>query len=190
MAQASTATGTSGLVSHIQRYSVQDGPGIRTTVFLKGCPLRCAWCHNPENLAVGPQVMVIETRCVRCGACVEVCSQQPPGQRPAIESLPLRPANDCTVCGACVEACPAGARETVGREMTVGDVLREVLADRIFYDDSGGGVTFSGGEPLNQFEFLRCALEACRQQEVHTAVDTSGFASRERLLEVARFTDL
>jgi pyruvate formate lyase activating enzyme len=167
-----------GLVSHIQKYSLQDGPGIRTTVFFKGCPLRCAWCHNPENISPHPQVIVFNERCVRCGACQKVCPQHHGA------------ATHCLVCGACVEACPTGARTLAGREMDVAQVLREILADRVFYDDSRGGVTFSGGEPLAQMEFLRAVLAECRRRAVHTAIDTCGFADRAGLLSVAALTDL
>jgi pyruvate formate lyase activating enzyme len=169
----------SGLVSHVQRYSLHDGPGIRTTVFLKGCPLRCAWCHNPENLAPRPEVLVFESRCVRCGACASVCPQ--PGENRASE---------CRHCGACVAVCPTGAREIVGRSMTVGEVMDEIEADRVFYDESGGGVTFSGGEPLMQHGFLRTMLETCRSRGVHTAVDTCGYAPWEVLEALAPWTDL
>jgi pyruvate formate lyase activating enzyme len=169
-----------GRVFNIQRYSLHDGPGIRTTVFLKGCPARCLWCHNPESQSFGPEVLVVETRCVSCGACATACAHgaPPPGS-------PL-----CTACGACVEACPAGARQLVGRETTVDAVMEEVLRDRVFYDESGGGVTFSGGEPLAQPEFLHALLAACRAASLPTAVDTCGFASRERLLALAPLVDL
>ena len=181
-----------GWVSNIQKYSLQDGPGIRTTVFLKGCPLRCAWCHNPENLSRRPEVLVTETRCVRCGHCAEVCPQpQAGGGDPSVQPTPGRPVGpDCQVCGACVEACVSGARQVLGQARTVKQVLREVLRDRIFYEDSDGGVTFSGGEPLSQFEFLRAALAACRERGLHTAVDTCGFAPLEHLLAIAPFTEL
>jgi pyruvate formate lyase activating enzyme len=169
-----------GRVFNVQRYSLHDGPGIRTTVFLKGCPARCLWCHNPESQSFAPEVLVVETRCVSCGICATVCARgaPPPGS-------PL-----CTVCGDCVEACPAGARQLAGRDTTVEAVLEEVLRDRVFYEESGGGVTFSGGEPLAQPAFLEALLQACRAAGLHTAVDTCGFASRERLLGLAPLVDL
>ena len=167
----------SGLVFNLQRYSLQDGPGIRTTVFLKGCPLRCWWCHNPEGLAAAPEIVVMSERCIKCGKCREACPVTAAG-------------GDCTGCGACADACPTAARQRVGRPMTVADVLAEVLKDRIFYDESGGGVTFSGGEPLAQPEFLLELLQACRAREIPTAVDTCGFAARDDLLAAARWTDL
>jgi pyruvate formate lyase activating enzyme len=174
------ATAVSGRVFNIQRYSLHDGPGIRTTVFLKGCPARCLWCHNPEGQSFAPEVLVVETRCASCGTCAAVC---PHGAPPPGSGL-------CTACGACVEACPAGARQLAGREMTVAAVVDEVLRDRVFYEESGGGVTFSGGEPLAQPEFLAGLLAGCRAAGIHTAVDTCGFSSPERLLALASLVDL
>lgn len=177
----------SGLVFNIQRYSVHDGPGIRTTVFLKGCPLRCAWCHNPEGISPRREIVVIESRCLRCGECRRVCALAPnlPGESP----LPARVAQ-CELCGACCEACPVDARRIAGEVMTVDQVLQAVLRDRVFYDESGGGVTFSGGEPLHQPEFLQAVLTACRVQGLHTAVDTCGLASTRHLLAIAPVTSL
>ena len=183
-----------GLVSNLQRYSLHDGPGIRTTVFLKGCPLSCAWCHNPETLSRRPEIMMVETRCVRCGTCAAACPNSRPVGVPE-EILAASPgATDaevsCSLCGACVEACPTGARVMMGRQVTVPELVKQLLADRVFYDESGGGVTFSGGEPLLQFEFLQAALSACRERGLHIAVDTSGFVPREQLMEVAARADL
>ena len=150
-----------GFVLNIQRYCVHDGPGIRTTVFLKGCPLRCWWCHNPESQRVGAEIGFVASRCMRRGQCGEACPQRPsdmaPGPLPRERSTEDR----CTRCGACVDACPTRAREIVGREMTSGAVLEEVLRDRIFFEDSGGGVTFSGGEPLLQADFPQRLTSAC-----------------------------
>ena len=174
------AAAVAGRVFNVQRYSLHDGPGIRTTVFLKGCPARCLWCHNPESQSAAPELLVAETRCVSCGTCATVCAH---GAPPPGSGL-------CTACGACVEACPAGARQLAGHAATVDDVMREVRRDRVFYDESGGGVTFSGGEPLAQPEFLAALLAACRAAGVHTAVDTCGFAPREHLLALAPRADL
>jgi pyruvate formate lyase activating enzyme len=176
---------TSGRITQIQRYSVHDGPGIRTTVFLKGCPLDCWWCHNPETRSVHPEVIWVETRCTGCDECREVCPQG----GPIFADLP-KDGTSCIACGNCVQACPADARKLVGCEMTVADVLAEVLKDRIFFDDSGGGVTLSGGEPLGQMPFVRELLQACRQQGIHTAVDTCGFAAPADLLAIVPWTDL
>lgn len=174
----------SGKVLNIQRYAIHDGPGIRTTVFLQGCPLRCWWCHNPESQPAEPAIAVLESRCIRCHTCWEVCPLCVDNTQAADGRAP------CRACGACVAACPTAARQMIGRAMTVDDVLATILEDRIFYDQSGGGVTFSGGEPLAQPEFLESLLRACRAAGVHTAVDTCGHASEEALLTAARYTDL
>lgn len=166
-----------GLVFNIQRFSVHDGPGLRTTVFLKGCPARCPWCHNPESQSHAPELLTFPERCIDCGTCRDVC---PHGTNPA----------DCTACGDCAEACPAGARQVAGTEMSVAEVIELVTRDRVFYEESGGGVTFSGGEPLAQPAFLRALLEAARREGLSTAVDTCGFAGRDLLLRLAPLVDL
>ena len=162
-----------GLVFHLQRFSLQDGPGLRTTVFLKGCPLACAWCHNPESQRPAPELLTVESRCIHCGACTELC-----------------PSRDCQCCGACVEACPTGARRMAGRWMKTGELLDELLRDRIFFDESGGGVSFSGGEPLLQADFVCDMAAALKAQGVHTVLDTCGFAPTDDLLRVAAQVDL
>jgi pyruvate formate lyase activating enzyme len=178
-----------GLVFNIQRYSLDDGPGIRTTVFLKGCPLECAWCHNPEGIDRQPEILRDPSRCIACGRCREGCPAG--GAAPIGRADPWRDeAPQCVRCGTCARQCPAEARRLVGRRMTVAEVLAEILRDRMFYEDSRGGATFSGGEPLLQPQFVLAALEACRSREIHTAVDTSGYVPREVLLAAARWTDL
>ncbi|MCX8061999.1 MAG: glycyl-radical enzyme activating protein [Anaerolineales bacterium] len=177
----------SGILFDIRRYSVHDGPGIRTTVFLKGCPLNCWWCHNPEGKSPQIEIFQRENRCIRCGACLEVC-----------EAGAIIQHNDsfetnraiCTLCGACVEECYADARELVGKRMTVAEVLAEIERDRPFFQQSGGGVTFSGGEPLFQPTFLGALLKACRSQGIHTAVDTCGYAPWEILDRLRQDVDL
>jgi len=180
---------TTGLVFNIQRFSIHDGPGIRSTVFLKGCPLRCWWCHNPEGQSPQPELSLIQARCVRCGRCQEVCPQQA-AHAAGGNGHPRAAYSKCTLCGACVEACPTEARQMIGRRMRVEQLVAEVLKDRIFFDESGGGVTFSGGEPLMQPEFLAQVLRACRAEQVHTALDTCGYAERDQLLELAGMCDL
>jgi len=177
----------SGLIFNLQRCSVHDGPGIRTTVFFKGCPLRCTWCHNPEGIDRRPEMMVSADRCLSCRSCREVCPIEERGAAPA--GVPWDRAL-CTGCGLCVEACPADARELAGREYEVGELVDMVERDRVFFDSSGGGVTFSGGEPLAQPEFLTACLSECRNRGLHTTVDTCGLATRETVLEVARLADL
>ncbi|ACH39508.1 glycerol/1,2-propanediol dehydratase-activating enzyme, putative [Citrifermentans bemidjiense Bem] len=166
-----------GTVFNLQRYSLHDGPGIRTTVFLKGCPARCWWCHNPESQSPLPEIAFSQNLCIACGACRPVCPN-------------LLSRESCSGCGACADACPTGARELVGRVMSVEEAMGSVLKDRFFYEDSGGGVTFSGGEPLSQPQFLKALLAACREEEIHTAVDTAGICAPESLLDIAPLTDL
>jgi pyruvate formate lyase activating enzyme len=176
-----------GLVFDIKKFSIHDGPGIRTTVFFKGCPLRCSWCHNPEGLALGQEMTFWANRCIRCGACLPICAQS------AISwngDVPSADREKCTLCGACVEVCYAEAREIVGREMTVAQVMAEIERDVAFYDESGGGVTFSGGEPLLQPEFLIALLRACKEKEIHTVLDTSGCSPWEILDGVREYVDL
>ena len=176
-----------GICFNIQRYAIHDGPGIRTTVFLKGCPLSCTWCHNPEGLSPDSEILLVSDRCKHCGACVEVCPSPPlvgpDGTQTTDRAL-------CVRCGRCVEACTAGARRLVGHELTVDRVVGDVERDRPFYEESGGGVTFSGGEPLAQGDFLLACLRECRERGLRTAVDTSGAAERDLVLEVGRLADL
>jgi pyruvate formate lyase activating enzyme len=178
---------TNGLVFDIKKYAVHDGPGIRTTVFFKGCPLRCLWCHNPESWQGRAELSFRESRCVGCGQCAETC---PRGAISLVENRPVTDADKCLLCGRCVDVCAAGAREIIGREMTVSQVMAEVERDVIFYDQSGGGVTFSGGEPLMQPDFLVALLNQCRALNIRTAVDTSCYAEPEVAESAAEKADL
>ena len=178
---------TKGIIFDVKQFSIHDGPGIRTTVFLKGCPLSCWWCHNPEGQAMKPELILRPERCIGCGACLEVCEHN------AISQDGERIVTDrerCTACGDCVQVCYAEARELVGRAVTVAEVMDEIERDTAFYDQSGGGVTFSGGEPLAQPEFLRDLLRACQAQGLHTTLDTCGFAPWEALDDVRQYVDL
>ena len=178
---------STGRVFNLQRCSVHDGPGIRTTVFLKGCPLSCSWCHNPEGIDEAPVLMISADRCLTCGACSEACPVEKGGAVPAGQ---VWDRGACTCCGSCVEVCPADARELAGLDYSVCELVDELERDRVFFETSGGGVTFSGGEPLAQAGFLIDCLRECRRRGLHTTVDTCGLAARETLLEVARSADL
>jgi pyruvate formate lyase activating enzyme len=180
-------TDTMGLIFDIKRFAVHDGPGIRTTVFFKGCPLDCWWCHNPESRDEAPERVTHAARCLRCGACVEACRHHALAMG---EGGPVLDRARCTLDGACAHACPAEAVETIGRTWSVDELMAELRRDVIFFDQSGGGVTFSGGEPLMQPEFLQAMLERCRTESIRTAVDTSGYAPPDVFDATAQRTDL
>jgi pyruvate formate lyase activating enzyme len=175
------------LVTNIQGYSVHDGPGIRTTVFLKGCPLACRWCANPECISPRAELGFLEALCVRCGECLSSC---PNGAISGdATGLPVIDRSCCTGCGECVTACTRKARVIHGKAMTVDEVLDAVVADTLFYDSSGGGVTVSGGEPLMHARFVRCLFEKLHAQNIQTCLETSGHADVSTFLEVLQVTD-
>ena len=178
-------------VFNVQTYSIHDGPGIRVTVFLKGCPLRCLWCANPESNSAMPQLMIYASKCTGCGACVSACPKKAisietrDGKYIAVTDRAL-----CTDCGSCVDICPAGAREIAGKLMTVEEVLTKVQKDRIFIDASGGGMTISGGECLVHPVFTSVLLRAAKEEGLHTAVESSCYAKREIIDQVFPDVDL
>jgi pyruvate formate lyase activating enzyme len=176
-----------GVIFDIKKFAVHDGPGIRTTVFLKGCPLRCKWCHNPESQAFGPQLAQFPRNCIGCGKCIEVCPQHAitPGPEGNVINRAL-----CRNCGTCAGVCYAEALVLHGREVTVGEVLAEVDKDRLFYENSGGGMTLSGGEPLAQPEFALALLREGKRVGLRNALDTSGDVPWELLAEAAQAADL
>lgn len=178
---------TEGTVFNIQRFSVHDGPGIRTTVFLKGCPLRCKWCHNPESNEPVPQLAYYEQLCNGCGSCAAACKEKAVNLKGVKVKMNRQL---CTTCGGCVSVCLFGAREILGRTYLVEQVMKEVEKDRAFYKNSGGGITVSGGEPLYQAGFTASILRECKREEYHTAVETCGFASEDVIKETAEYTDL
>jgi pyruvate formate lyase activating enzyme len=171
----------------IKRYALHDGPNIRTTIFFKGCPLACHWCHNPEGIDFKIHIVTLGDKCVGCKECINIC------QSKALQFTAdgiHRDSEQCTFCQDCVAACPALAHETTGREMTTEQLLFEIKKDLPFYDQSGGGVTFSGGEPLSQPESLLALLQGCGSLGIHRTVDTSGFAPTVTLMDIAAHTDL
>jgi pyruvate formate lyase activating enzyme len=175
-----------GLVFEIRRFCLHDGPGIRTTVFFKGCPLSCLWCHNPEGRSFEPSLMYFEERCRHCGECASACPNH------AIREVEgkMQTGPECQVCGTCVEACKSNARQIAGRWMTVPEIVKQVERDSAFFDESGGGVTISGGEPFYQPFFLRALLQAFREKRIHTTVETCGFVKSDLLLSLKDNVDL
>jgi len=178
-----------GVVFNIQHYSIHDGPGIRTVVFLKGCPLACRWCCNPESISGKPELGFRQSLCNGCGQCLEPCPRKALSLADGTNSLEID-RFACDSCGICVQSCPRRALTIYGQRMTVGEVVDEVLKDAPFYRRSGGGVTISGGEPLRQPKFLLAILKACRQAGLHTAIETSGYCSSRTFSRVLAEVDL
>jgi pyruvate formate lyase activating enzyme len=176
-----------GIVFNIQRFSIHDGPGIRTTVFLKGCQLHCGWCSNPESWKRHPEILTRDIKCIHCGKCIEACPQKAISK---VEDKRVIDWTKCDYCLKCAEVCAAKSIEVSGEEMTVARVLDTVMRDASFYKRTGGGMTVSGGEPLVQWEFARALLREGKQKGIHTALDTTGYADWEALDKVAEFTDL
>lgn len=173
-------------VFNIQKFCVNDGPGIRTTVFLKGCMLNCLWCHNPESKSTKPQVMLNESRCIGCGACMKKC---PNGLHNFDGRVHNFNRSECTVCGKCAESC-VGALEICGKEMTVDEIMIEVMKDAAFYKNSGGGITVSGGEPLAHPQFTLTLLKAAKEAGLHTCIETCGYAKWEDIEAISAYVDI
>jgi pyruvate formate lyase activating enzyme len=179
------AGSAAGLIFDVQRASFHDGPGLRTTVFLKGCPLKCCWCHNPESIRSAPEILFNAESCVGCGRCAEVC---PTGCHSIQDGGHRFDREKCTVCAMCVDVCPVAALEKNGRNASVDELMDLIVRDRSYYDRSGGGLTVSGGEPMMQCEFVAALLAEAKREGIHTCVDTSGFVpfgSFQRILDHA-----
>ena len=175
-----------GIVFNIQKFCVNDGPGIRTTVFLKGCPIHCMWCHNPESHKKEPELFYSPTKCIGCGRCVDVCSSNAHTMENGSHYYDR---SKCVSCGSCTDVCPGKALEMVGMEMTVDEVISEVLRDLPFYGKVGG-MTLSGGEPLQQFDFALALLKRAKKEGMHTCIETCGFVPREKIMEIAEYVDI
>lgn len=177
----------SATIINIQKYSIHDGPGIRTTVFFKGCPLNCWWCHNPESQNPIPEIMFFNERCSGCGSCLKRCPQK------AVEFVNGFPVIDeikCTLCGKCSDFCPSNVRELVGKNISVKNLMKEIIKDEVFYEESNGGVTFSGGEPLMYADYLNNVLMICKDKNIHTTIDTSGYAPWDQFEKIIENVDL
>ena len=181
---------TYGIVTNIQVYSIHDGPGIRTLVFLKGCPLSCQWCCNPECINREIEIEFFNLKCIRCGACLEACTKGAINPDLEVATGLKIDIEKCDKCGDCIKTCLPHALKFVGERMSVVEVLDRVKKDRVFYMKSGGGATISGGEPLYQFEFTRELLEGCYDENIHTSIETCGFASWEKYRELLKYLDL
>ena len=179
--------GLGGHIFNIMKYSIHDGPGIRTTVFMKGCPLKCPWCHNPESQKLIPQLMWFPDKCIGCGKCAHICPEK---AITMVKGKALLDIKKCNNCGKCAEFCYAEALEMAGKTMTAEEVIIEVEKDRIFYEESGGGLTFSGGEPFAQISFLKKMLILSKDKGIHTAVDTCGYVEKESLIDLSEYIDL
>jgi pyruvate formate lyase activating enzyme len=178
---------TRSLIFDLKRYAINDGPGIRLVVFFKGCNLSCAWCHNPESISAQQEKMYSLAKCTHCGTCVNACPQK---ALSLTTSGVLTDQGKCTLCGLCAEVCPTLAMEMMGKEMSVSEIMEVIENEVIFFNQSGGGVTFSGGEPLLHHKFLFELLQKCRERGIHTAIDTAGNVSTQTILKAAELADM
>lgn len=177
-----------GVVFSIERYALQDGPGIRTLVFLKGCPLNCRWCANPESQTYAPEILYFRNKCASCGRCIDICPQDAIIVD-EVFGLVTNP-DRCTLCGICVDSCYYGARELCGEDMEVSDLMNIIERDKMFYDATKGGVTISGGEPLLQTSFVREITRECKELGIHTAIETTLFAEKDTVKRALEYIDL
>lgn len=176
-----------GLIFNVQRFSLHDGPGIRTTVFLKGCSMNCRWCSNPESINIHREIMTFDMKCIRCGKCIEVCQTK---AITIIDNMRTIDRVKCNLCLECVGVCPSGAIQVVGKYMSIEEVVKEIKKDKLFYANSGGGVTISGGEPLVQWHLVREVCMLCKEEDISTALDTTGYSPWEHLEKTLEYVDL
>jgi pyruvate formate lyase activating enzyme len=176
-----------GMVFDIKKFAIHDGPGIRTTVFLKGCPLHCAWCHNPESQKLKTEISFMPDKCIGCGWCFEACPQN---YHRIEDNQHIFDRTKCVRCGKCAEKCYAQAIEIIGKETSVAEVITEVLKDKAFYDNSGGGMTVSGGEPMMQFKFTKALLNEAKKNGLQTCLDTCGYTQFEKYEEILKNVDI
>lgn len=176
-----------GLIFDIQKFCINDGPGIRTTVFLKGCPLDCLWCHNPESKSFQPQLSFDKKKCSHCGICQTVCTNNVHKVTPENHTIHF---DKCQGCSACVNNCPTGALTLFGKKGATEQVMAIVVQDKDYYENSGGGLTISGGEPLSQFPFTYELAKAAKNEGIHVAIETSGFGNPEHFRKIANYVDL
>ncbi|TXT66204.1 MAG: Benzylsuccinate synthase activating enzyme [Promethearchaeota archaeon] len=176
-----------GIIFDIQQYAIYDGPGIRTIVFMKGCPLSCIWCQNPESQQLEPQLAYFQEKCGLCGKCVEIC---PENALILSDNRIIREKKLCKKCGACVKICPNNVMEIIGEEKSIQDIIEIILRDKPFYDNSGGGITVSGGEPTMQKEFLMNLLKNVKKEGIHTAIETCGYFNSEMVDKLVSVADL
>ncbi len=177
-----------GTIFNIQKFCVNDGPGIRTTVFFKGCPLNCVWCHNPESKKAFPELFYNQSKCMKCGKCAAKCPNE--CHLFLSDGKHIFNRENCAVCGKCAEICPADALETAGYEISAQDAIKDVLKDKAFYENSDGGMTLSGGEPMFQFEFALELMRLAKENGLHTCMETCGFADGKKFEQIAQYTDI
>lgn len=170
------------LIFDVKRYAINDGPGIRVTIFFKGCPLSCTWCHNPESIEKTVEKLFTSSKCIGCNACVDACEQNACTLTNEGITTDFK---DCLLCSKCAEVCPTGATEMSGKDYLVDEIMQVIKKETLMMDQSKGGVTFSGGEPLNHHELLIKLLDECEKEEIHRCIDTTGYTSEKKLLEVA-----
>lgn len=176
-----------GIIFDIKKFAVHDGPGIRTTVFMKGCPLKCIWCHNPEGINISKEIIYYDYKCLNCQKCIQICPNNAIYKK---NNKIITLNQNCNICQKCVEECPSNSRQIIGQVISVGQLIKEIEKDFIYFDSSKGGVTFSGGEPFMQPAFLTKILQECKNRDIHTTIDTSGYVESKIFSNIIDKVDL